>query len=1623
MNRTIRSVVMGGLALGAAGMAVAREADGRTEPVSIPLGIETMEGVVAHDGLIRLPQIQRQHHPDYIVIEAEDAQVIRFEQRIFQDDELLRGMDPEASNGRFVAHMQEIVFEFEITTPGDYIVMSRVWAPWHGSWNRTETMNAWEQDLHVHSADAESKRSVMLPGDTLGDTGAAESVNVVDLLVHDPNSPLLKQWIWVKPYDRRTGKPHVYRLEAGRNQLKFNYQGGIRLDKLILARNHEELPTGIGPAAGRGLGPESGSVVTTDVQPYRVKRWLGLRGTLEPLGGAIRRAYSLDRGATWTEFADDDELAGVPVKGDGSDTIRFRLDLERGANHATPILQGLELAYVSGGEDIQPAPLETLPADVVTALDRLDLSPIRMEGCIAEDGGIRLSDKLFVMRDGEALVIDAQDFAAASFDPNRQTALRADPEASGGLVVYQYPHCRNQIRYDFAVPRAGDYRFYYRIRFDQVGSWTKMSFISLNHGTLVRDAIEIPGNYRPEHGWILAPGPTFRNLPEGSHSFHLRGRLDYSHIDQLILVPADKTPAELGLEGVGPFPAATPQPQDFGVVHMAAVRLPGVRRWQGVEVDAERHGGQVLGKVSQDDDRWLNIARLPELDAGGDQDGLSVRVALRRGPDGASPVLRKAWLKADAPEARSLVLRNETTEARWSPNGYLTGLLDRRNDRWIVPLGSRLPLVELSYQVAGETSLRGIRQGDGFRLLERAYSDGEEGRSLAFTFGAMDNAIRLTCTFTLRNDDSLVNLKVDVVNESPVIIRDLTPVVFRDIHLGACGLNETFAWPHHIGQLHSDPGVGMDTVRDIRYPGNACMAWLDVSDPRGGFYIASLDEEITLLDLVYDPGVRAGGWNFKGILHKYLPPRSAWSVAFEFGPHPGGWHWGADRYHDWFYARHGRPEYPEWVKMSHGWWNAHGSQKLYARFATHWYPRAQYLGFRHYQDWGTTACGESCGFVHLYNPRFGSSEQLLEANRELRALGCQWGGYLNVQGWSDEYARDPEFLGATPKKFFPPEFLELIPPVGWADAHAVMPLSGNIIRGGPGLLSIPGHLQRNMCLADTGPGGWLEHQKFWLADMGARRHEVGCSYIDQTSCIRMPLCFNEAHGHGPDHAAAGRNLTQMLKETVLEGRRHNPDYVLGVEGIVDVHAQWAPMGLYVGSEQNKGNLYLYTHPWHFYYRGTSNGGGWDPIPRDSHVFYLTFLHNRFDFGHTESENLRDTIFVREQVKDWLYNARFMDGIGLSVDKGGVLAKWFRRDDAEHRGAVVNICNIERVAGARATLTGSGLGDIRYALAYRKDRRLEILPVTVAGDSLSFELPETEVASILLIATCPDRERLRVTADQPLRAGEGALVVALANLSDAPRPVTVAIATEPELALAANPFEIVVPANSVHEKALAVHGLQEQPVRSTVRVTASAPAGIVHAEALLMPALLNGDFEIERDGTADVWQTFSAAVSHGLKDYALDTPAPLTGLDGTVDRTVARSGEASLRLDGRSRFAHRRFPHSPHAHLRDREWFDWTHNVSQSVILKPDTEYEISFFYRVEGQEGEMEAMLLDVNTPGHFRPIWKKFPYADAEPGVWHEVRQTLPPTRHRGVHRLTFTNHGDGALWLDNVRLREVRP
>ncbi len=134
------------------------------------------------------------------------------------------------------------------------------------------------------------------------------------------------EWTWVKGPRRESFRAGVHELQMDA------FPAGLDVDVLVLARAEDWTPPEDLGALPVSRVPvlASGRAETADFTFPQVTRWTSVApATLDLADGTVRLSASLDRGKTWLPVPEDGDLGGLPTRADGTDRIRFRVDLSR----------------------------------------------------------------------------------------------------------------------------------------------------------------------------------------------------------------------------------------------------------------------------------------------------------------------------------------------------------------------------------------------------------------------------------------------------------------------------------------------------------------------------------------------------------------------------------------------------------------------------------------------------------------------------------------------------------------------------------------------------------------------------------------------------------------------------------------------------------------------------------------------------------------------------------------------------------------------------------------------------------------------------------------------------------------------------------------------------------------------------------------------------------------------------------------------------------------------------------------------------------------------------------------------------------------------------------------------
>lgn len=272
----------------------------------VNLSTFTVRGGVAERGRARIPAGYLQDDSPNLLMEAEHASSLRF-YGAGQATEM------PGAVGLAVSYLSGLTFDFAVKQPDRYRAWYRVWVPFNAPWSHSERMDGGKENAN--------EEDDTRPGDK-------------------PKHPA-KSWYWVAG--------PTYPLTIGRHRWEFlNWHGGIALDRVLLTANPDFTPEGEGGPEATRTAVGTAEAVTPEVKPLSVRKWKALTMASRPGGGALRCSFSTDKGKTWQALPLNGNLTTIPAKGDGSDSLKFRVELLPGPTGQLPEFRDAALHYFVG---------------------------------------------------------------------------------------------------------------------------------------------------------------------------------------------------------------------------------------------------------------------------------------------------------------------------------------------------------------------------------------------------------------------------------------------------------------------------------------------------------------------------------------------------------------------------------------------------------------------------------------------------------------------------------------------------------------------------------------------------------------------------------------------------------------------------------------------------------------------------------------------------------------------------------------------------------------------------------------------------------------------------------------------------------------------------------------------------------------------------------------------------------------------------------------------------------------------------------------------------------------------------------------------------------------------------
>ncbi len=371
-------------------------------------------------------------------------------------------------------------------------------------------------------------------------------------------------------------------------------------------------------------------------------------------------------------------------------------------------------------------------------------------------------------------------------------------------------------------------------------------------------------------------------------------------------------------------------------------------------------------------------------------------------------------------EDNYIILGNSLFEFAFEKDGRLRWIINKRNRENYIKNHYNRWLLKIQDANRNEFKLEGLIflwKGNKLHII---YS------------GQLD--IEITIEIYPDNPESIWNLKVK--NTSSQKILDIIFPHISGIYLGDTWEDNYLVYPYIAGERIKNPvetlsrkpskilwdwqdykytyildGIGTVKegelyVRELPYTGPLSMAWLDYYNKDAGFYLASYDEEKTLTYLkVETPGTEYPGMGFSFRKRVNLSSEEEKVFRYGIGIHSGDWHWGADRYREWFNQVFPRIKTtPEWLLKSSG-LVAHYDFRYQNGISMHNFEdipnlfiKAREDGIDHLFISGWNKNGFDNGYP-LYFPdeRLGGEKKFKENISETNRMGGHITTYINVR--------------------------------------------------------------------------------------------------------------------------------------------------------------------------------------------------------------------------------------------------------------------------------------------------------------------------------------------------------------------------------------------------------------------------------------------------------------------------------------------------------------------------------------------------------------------------------------------------------------------------------------------------
>ena len=1220
------------------------------------------------------------------------------------------------------------------------------------------------------------------------------------------------------------------------------------------------------------------------------------------------------------------------------------------------------------------------------------------------------------------IIVPADQTDRAIIAPEENSWFTTDEKFPGRKVLYNGSYNRNMLSFDFELPENATMRPWFLIRatnpgalkftmeFNRVEGRKEAFWYSIDNNHLHIRASRgfINGEKTPfnesayrnmQYFWM--PGNKIK-MEKGIHTFRFRGGFYYCNLAAIALLPENAK-----------APSLSPEYSKR-------------RETEKAQIDYAPFTGQIHSAMLSEDvpgaKLYISVDDSPFYPAMSKRIFGSGQVRLRLRMDKNAAKAGIPDVKAVITPAKRIFMENDDQILAFDPEKGTLNIWQVKNGPTIIPPEQPQKLFKMDYAQAPFTKWTPIAQPE--KALSATLKKSDDATILTVTYNVMDK-VNAVMTVTLPKKSGAPTWDLTVDNQSQFEIRDIVFPRFKSVSLGMDAENIRLTRTHDMtGFNHPGALVGFQGVRTFHYhPGVQTMGYMAFYTPGvGSFTLQRRMADGIGVRFYMIPNKNNTGADIETCRRYAAEPGKKVTVSYLGGFVRGDEYDTCDLYGIW--AR-------SWMDFSNV--NTKYSKNIHSLGRNRIFPvgraKNQQLVMLNYMGInGLWTLGGRVAYTPAYLPRLGTPEEINKENEALRNGGVTNYAYYDILGYSDDYATWDNIAGF--KKSELGDILLLKP--GEAHKGGVRLRNGRLMPWG-WAKGVHASQDNSMCLDDS---LWRNYVQRAISEVYFRKYGFSV-YTDE--CNYYMECYNREHDHGPQYGARMAGTEKMYQYLMKKIRPTAPWFSFFGEGAVDFLTQYIEFVIRNGSDGVDGAPMMFAMPAIKIGRGCANAftdgaPDWEDATREYHLFTRNFTDCEF------ANNARQFNWHRARICDWMYNGVFRDQAGMKFSATGVRAKYFVRNEKDHKGIVINFHNPFEKKDVTVSLDLNRLPeDIRKnlpdsAFIYDMDgETLGICNIKNEGKYLVITAPAGKATSAIIAAKAPEAEMVRAMLVFPQKAGEDFLQMTFANTGKKDMKISAQLLLPEGLTVENFNGEFTLKADSYKFIEVKLHNRRELQEHVNVCLNVN---GKNADKIILAPELSNRGFENHPDGDLrpDIWGCSDHFYNIAYQQSA-DSPVNPKEVGGKLDANNLHSGKYSLMLPRQTAPLNINHKYAPMAgpHYTGSGWpqnpisLPWVYNVVQYGVFKPATKYELTFAVRFNGDKGCLRVQ----GYPFTYRKDVKSHIFATTdvkpEPGErnWfvYSIRFTTPEIAMNSFKTpVAFANIGDAECWIDSVNIREIK-